>query len=611
MGNSEFGSPVRKKIFNTIILIALCVLVGRLYQLQLIYKDEFGKQSQENSVRTLLREPVRGMIFDRRGRLIVDNRPSYSITITPYEFKSEKIPALAALMRLDEETLRQRIQRVRTWSLFLPSKIHRDADFELIVALEEQRDRFPGIRYVVEAKRHYNSPARLSHVLGYTREISERQLAQQPDIYRPGDLIGSAGIEAAHERVLRGEFGYEYVMVNARGQFVADYSEGRKNISAREGSDLFLTIDAELQAFAENLLGERSGSIVAIDPQNGEILVMISKPDYDLSDLSGVTPPEIWAALNADSTRPLFNRATSSIYPPGSTYKLVLAAAALEKNVITEHTTVNCPGFYRFGNRIYRCHKPEGHGRVNVVEAIKVSCNVFFYHTMLETGFDSWTDFGRMFSFGRRTGIEGLEETPGILPDENYYNRVYGVRGWTRGNLVSLAIGQGEMSVTPLQMAVYAMMMANKGIHYQPRLVSHIYDVSTRQIIELPVRAERINMSQRTWDIIRRGMHKVVDEDGGTARAARIPGISSAGKTGTSQNPHGEGHAWYIGFAPYENPRIAIAVVIENVGYGGAHAAPVAGKIIAKYLSGDAIAQQVPQTVPSLETVRDVVMENE
>jgi penicillin-binding protein 2 len=611
MRNAEFGSPTRKRIFYGIILFIAFVLIGRLYQLQLIYRDEFGKQSQENSVRTILREPIRGMLFDRRGRLIVDNRPSYTVTITPYEFRNENIPALAALMNLEEEMLRQRIHRARGWSLFLPSKIHRDADFELIVALEEMRDRFPGVGYVVEAKRHYNSSARLSHVLGYTKEISERQLAQQPDIYRPGDIIGSSGIEAAFERVLRGEFGFEYVMVNARGQFVADYGEGKRNVPAREGSDLFLTIDAELQAYAEELLGTRSGSIVAIDPQNGEILVMISKPDYDLSLFSGVTPPELWSALNADSTRPLFNRATSSIYPPGSTYKMVLAAAALENNIITEHTTVNCPGFYRFGNRIYRCHKPEGHGRVNVVDAIKVSCNVFFYHTMLETGFDAWTDFGRRFSFGRRTGIEGLDETPGILPDENYYNRVYGARGWTRGNLVSLAIGQGEMSVTPLQMAVYAMMLANKGIHYRPKLVSHIYDVSTRQIIEMPVRSERREISNRTWDLIRRGMHKVVDEDGGTARAARIPGISSAGKTGTSQNPHGEGHAWYIGFAPYDNPRIAIAVVIENIGYGGAHAAPVAGRIIAKYLSGDAIAQQIPQTVPSTEAVRDVVRDTE
>jgi penicillin-binding protein 2 len=611
MRNAEFGSPTRKRIFYGIILVVAFILIGRLYQLQLIYRDEFGRQSQENSVRTILREPIRGMIFDRRGRLIVDNRPSYTVTITPYEFRNDKIPALAALMNLEEELLRQRIQRARNWSLFLPSKIHRDADFELIVALEELRDRFPGVGYVVEAKRHYNSSARLSHVLGYTKEISERQLAQQADIYRPGDLIGSSGIESAFERMLRGEYGFEYVMVNARGQFVADYGDGKRNIPAREGSDLFLTIDAELQAYAEELLGTRSGSIVAIDPQNGEILVMISKPDYDLSLFSGVTPPELWSALNADSTRPLFNRATSSIYPPGSTYKMVLAAAALENNVITEHTTVNCPGFYRFGNRIFRCHKPEGHGRVNVVDAIKVSCNVFFYATMLETGFDAWTDFGRGFSFGRRTGIEDLDETPGILPDENYYNRVYGVRGWTRGNLVSLAIGQGEMSVTPLQMAVYAMMLANKGIHYQPRLVSHIYDVSTRQIIELPVRSERREISNRTWDLIRRGLHKVVDEDGGTARAARIPGISSAGKTGTSQNPHGEGHAWYIGFAPYENPRIAIAVVIENIGYGGAHAAPVAGRVIAKYLSGDAIAQQIPQTVPSTEAVRDVVREIE
>ncbi len=608
----DFGSPTRRRVFYSVILLALFVMIGRLYQLQLFYQDEYGKKSQENSIRTVLREPVRGMMFDRRGRLIVDNRPSYTVTVTPYEFRQENIPALSELLVLDEEILRRRLQRATQWSLFVPSKIHRDAEFPVIVALEEQRERFPGVGYVVEAKRHYNSGARLSHVLGYTREISERQLAQNPGVYRPGDVIGSAGIEAAFEKTLRGEYGYEYAMVNSRGQFVADYSEGKRNTSPREGSDLFLTIDAELQRYAESLIGDRTGSVVAIDPRNGEILVMLSKPDYDLADLSGVTPPELWSSLNSDTLRPLFNRATSSIYPPGSTYKMVLAAAALENGVISERWTASCPGFYRFGNRVFRCHRPEGHGAVNVVEAIKVSCNVFFYQLMLEVGFEQWTSFGRKFGFGRRTGIEGIEETPGIMPDENYYNRIYGPRGWTRGNLISLAIGQGEISVTPLQMAVYAMMLANKGTHHHPYLVSHIYDANTREIIELPRTSERTELSERTWDLLREGMHKVVDEDGGTARAARIPGIPSAGKTGTSQNPHGvEGHAWYVGFAPYDDPQIAIAVIIENVGYGGAHAAPVAGRIVAKYLSGDALAQQIPRTVSPLENVRDFVRDSD
>lgn len=598
MSNGHFGSASRRRIFSIVIVMVLVVMIGRLYQLQLVYQDEWGRKSRDNSVRTILSEPVRGLIYDRRGRLLVDNRPSYTVTVTPNEFRSEKLPELADLLNLDEHVLTERIQRARMWSRFVPSKILRDVDYEIIVELEEFRDRYPGIDYVVEAKRHYNSRARMSHVLGYTKEISERELAQRSDIYRPGDVIGSSGIEASYENVLRGERGLAYVVVNSRGQFVADYSDGYKNVPSREGSDLFLTIDAELQRFAEELLGDRSGSIVAIDPQTGGILALVSKPDYDLSNFSGVTPPDVWAALNADSTRPLFNRAVSSIYPPGSTYKMVLAAAALEDGIITERSTATCPGSYRFGNRVYRCHKPEGHGTINVVEAIQQSCNVFFYQLVLNVGFDRWSNYGRLFGFGQRTGIGSRDETAGILPDTDFYNRIYGVGQWTRGNLISLAIGQGEMSVTPLQMAVYAMLLANRGEYHQPHYVSHIFDSHTRNIFELPYNTQRVNLSQRTWDLLRRGMNKVVDEDGGTGRGAQIRGISSAGKTGTSQNPHGEGHAWYIGFAPFDNPQIAVAIVIENVGFGGRYAAPVAGRLIEHYLQSSVIQDRPRYTVP-------------
>jgi penicillin-binding protein 2 len=599
MGNGHFASANRKKVFSAVVVIALLVLVGRLYQLQLVYQDEWGRKSRDNSVRTILREPVRGLIYDQRGRLIVDNRPSYTVTVTPIEFHAETIPHLAELLDLEEETLRNRIQRARAWSRFVPSKIQRDVDYEVIVRLEEFRDRYPGVGYVVEAKRHYNSRAQMSHILGYTKEISERQLLRDPDRYRPGDVIGSAGIEAAYENVLRGGRGHEYVVVNARGQFVADYSDGNRNIPSREGSDLFLTIDADLQAYAEELIGDRVGSVVAIDPRTGGILALVSKPDYDLSSFSGVTPADVWASMNTDTLRPLFNRATSSIYPPGSTYKMVLAAAALEEGIIGEQWTVNCPGWYRFGNRVFRCHRPEGHGRVNAEEAIKKSCNVFFYQLVLDVGFERWSHYGRLFGFGQRTGIESIEETPGILPDTEYYNRIYGVGQWTRGNLISLAIGQGEVSVTPVQMAVYAMLLANKGQYHQPHMVSHLFDAGTRSIFEIPYDTKQIELSERTWEILRRGMHRVVDEDGGTARLARVRGVASAGKTGTSQNPHGEGHAWYVGFAPYENPQIAIAVVVENVGFGGVHAAPIAGRMVERYLAGRTVRDQPRQAVPA------------
>jgi len=601
MSNGHFASESRKRIFVTVIVVAMLVLVGRLYQLQLVYQDEWGQKSRDNSVRTILQEPVRGLMYDRRGRLIVDNRPSYAVTVTPNEIRREIIPDLAALLNLDEEVLTNRIQRARQWSRFVPSKIKRDVDYQVIVHLEEFRGHYPGVDYVVEAKRYYNSRARMSHILGYTKEISDRQLARQSDVYRPGDVIGSSGIEAAYENVLRGDPGYKYVVVNSRGQFVADYSDGQKNVPSREGSDLFLTIDAELQAYAEELLDDRFGSIVAIDPETGGILALVSKPDYDLSHFSGVTPPDVWEKLNADTSRPLFNRAASSIYPPGSTYKLVLAAAALEDGIINERWTASCPGWYRFGNRVFRCHRAEGHGDVSIVEAIQKSCNVFFYQLMLKVGFDRWSHYGRLFGFGQRTGVGSFEETGGILPTTDYYNRIYGLGQWTRGNLISLAIGQGELSVTPLQMAAYAMVLANGGTYHQPHMVSHVYNSKTKDIFELPYDSRAIDLSTRTWELLRRGMNLVVDEDGGTGRGAQIRGVSSAGKTGTSQNPHGENHAWYIGFAPFENPKIAVAVVIENIGTGGRYAAPVAGRLIERYLEGTIVRDRPHRTVPVLD----------
>jgi len=605
MSNGHFASESRKKIFSVIIIAVMLVLIGRLYQLQLVYQDEWGEKSRDNSVRTMLQEPVRGLMYDRRGRLVVDNRPSYAVTVIPHEFRSEIIPELARILDLDEQVLTNRIQRARSWSRFVPSKIKRDVEYDVIVHLEEFRDQYPGIGYVVEAKRHYNSNARMSHVLGYTKEVSDRVVARQPEVYRPGDVIGSSGIEASFENVLRGERGLNYVVVNARGQFVADYMDGQKNVPSREGSDLFLTIDAELQAYAEELIGNRFGSIVAIDPQTGGILALLSKPDYDLSYFSGVTPPDVWASLNADTSRPLFNRATSSIYPPGSTYKMVLAAAALEDGIINERWTASCPGWYRFGNRVFRCHSADGHGTLNVIDAIQKSCNVFFYQLILKVGFDRWSHYGRLFGFGQRTNVGSFEETGGILPTTDYYNRIYGVGQWTRGNLISLAIGQGELSVTPIQMAVYAMLLANEGYYHQPHLVSHVFDSKNRQIYELPYETRNIGLSSSTWNFLRTGMHRVVDVDGGTGRGAQIHGISSAGKTGTSQNPHGENHAWYVGFAPYDNPEIAIAVVIENVGGGGRYAAPVAGRLIEHYLRGSRVIDEPRRAVPVIEEYYD------
>jgi penicillin-binding protein 2 len=363
-----------------------------------------------------------------------------------------------------------------------------------------------------------------------------------------------------------------------------------------------------LQAYAESLMTEHSGAIVALDPSDGGILALVSKPDYDPSIMSGVTPPELWSQLQTDTTKPLFNRATLTRYPPGSTFKMVLAAAALEEGVIDENYRIRCTGSFRFGNRVFK--DLHVHGSVNVVEAIQRSCNVFFYQLMLKVGFDKWTEYGRRFGFGQPTGTDTGDETAGLLPSDAYYDARYGKGKWTQGYLISLAIGQGEIGVSPLQMACYATALANGGIVYQPHAVEFVHDKSTDKMKKVQYDSSLVGLSPHVMGLLREGMRRVVQEPGGTGGLARIRGIISGGKTGTAENPHGRDHAWYIGFAPFDNPRIAVVVMLENSGFGGAKAAPLARLVMERYLFGGVPSGRpkplLPQTVP-VKTISQVI----
>jgi len=585
----------RRTMYAAIALMFL-FFFARLFQLQMIYSEEYGRKSEENSIRTIPKEPVRGYIFDRNGTLVVDNRPAFTVTIMPFEFDKRTIDELSRLLSLDPEFIRDRLRKGEAYSRFAPVKIKRDIDFKTLAALEENRDRLPGVDTQVESKRWYTTRAMASHTLGYTKEISESQMKLQVDEYAPGDVVGSAGLEARYEPSLRGQKGAEFSMVNVRGQVIGRFENGKNDVPAVEGDDLILTMDFGLQAFAESLMTDKRGAFVAIDPTDGGILAMVSKPDYDLSKFSGVTPPEIWRALNEDEASPLFNRATLTRYPPGSTFKMLLAIAALESGSVTPSWRITCTGAFRMGNKVFK--DLHVHGSVDLVEAIQKSCNVYFYQCMLRTGLDAWSHYGSEFGFGRLTGIDLYEENPGLLPTTAYMDKRYGKDGWTRGFLPSLGIGQGELGVTPLQMACYASALATKGEFHQPHVARAIVTKSPRAIDTLTFQTRHIEVSERTWDIVREGMRRVVEEPGGTGSMARIPGIVSAGKTGTAQNPHGPDHAWYVGFAPFDNPRIAVAMLLENAGYGGTQAAPLAGLCIERYLKGRVTRYDAPPPRP-------------
>ncbi len=581
----EFGSPTRRNVFLAILLCIGLAYTGRLVQLQIIEGSDYRLISETQAIKQLVVEPVRGSMYDRNGKLIVNNSPSFSVQITPKDFREESLPALEHLLGLTEKEIRSRMAKAP--SRFVSTKILRDADFSIIAAIEENRAMFPGVNIVAESKRIYNFQGNSAHLLGYTKEINERQLQTRGDYYRQGDIIGATGLEASYENFLRGQKGVEFAAVNSIGQRVAQFNDGKNDITAEDGFDLQLGVDIGLQDYIEELMKPyKGGAVVAIDPSNGELLAFVSKPDYDLRMFSGKTPSNLYAALLHDSTKPMFNRAALTRYPPGSTWKMLMAIAALQEGIITDKTIINCPGSFTFGGRTWACHGT--HGATDVRKAIHASCNVFFYHMGLKLGIEKFEYYGRMFGFGMLTGLDLVEnqESKGLLPSLTYFNKVY-PHGWPKGALVNLGIGQGEIGVTPLQMAVYTATIANRGTHIQPHAVRAIYNKKLGKLQPIEYESTKLPLNPGIWDVIIQGMYDVVNTPGGTARNARVDSLTVCGKTGTAQNPHGQDHSWFVCFAPRENPKIAICVMLENAGFGGTHAAPLAQKVMTKYFFPD------------------------
>ncbi len=570
-------SVSRKYVLYGMTLFIATLLGSRFFYLQIYQQDIYKEKSSKNSIRILTELPVRGNIYDRNGLLIADNRPSFSIYLIPGQTTTPTIKRMVALFNLDEKKLRQRLRRA---GQFQPVKIARAVDPKTLAYIQENAIDLPGVHWQVEPARHYLHKNGFAHVLGTLGEINERELEIFTD-YELGDVVGKKGIERAMETALRGEKGIRYVKVDAMGR-VVEQLQNQNNQPPYPGNDLYLTIDARLQEYADTLFADKRGALVAIDVRNGEVITLLSKPDYDLNAFVGRINPQIWQQMIADTTHPLYARAYQSAYPPGSTYKIVAAVAALNEHIITPEWKAFCPGYFRIGRRVVRCWNAKGHGWLNLTGAIQNSCNVYFYQLGLKIGIDIWNKYSLLFHFGEKTGIELTNENPGLVPSRAYYDKIYGKNGWTRGMLANLAIGQGELLVTPLQLAQFDMIIANRGKYYPPHLTLKLVDQITGQVMPKIVNQRIIEGIQpEVWDFIHTGMRKVVAE--GTGRAAHIIGISVAGKTGTAQNPHGKSHAWFMGFAPFENPEIAVVVLVENGGSGGGVAAPIAGRYLRKY----------------------------
>lgn len=584
----------RKNAYYFFSFVIFFILTGRLIQLQLINPERFDKESEKNSVKTIITTPARGLIFDKNNTLLVDNKPSYSVTVTKKEFDTNSIGLVSGLLGMEAEDIRTVLKEIEGTNRFIPQRLMRDVDFRVVSFIEENRELLKGIDYKVEPIRLYPTDFKGSHIIGYTKEISKNDLKnQQGDYYKQGDLIGTTGLEAGYENYLRGEKGYEFILQDSKGREVGPLNDGNNDVKSISGYDLILSIDAELQKYAEKLLTGRKGGIVAVDPSNGEILCLVSKPDYDLNVFSGKLSPQVWTALNTDPDKPLFNRATQTKYPPGSTYKMVSAIASMQEGIMKTNSTIVCEGSFRYGDKVFKDHG--AFGSIGFVTSIEHSSNVFYYKLVLKIGFDNWTKYGKLFGFGDKTGIDIPEETKGLLPSPEYFDKVYGPKGWTQGYVVSLGIGQGELGVSPLQMACYTATLANGGTYFQPHFVKYLKNPATGELTPVSFKKRELPVNKEYFKIVQKGMYLVVNGSG-TGRSIRTGAVDIAGKTGTAQNPHGQDHSWFIAYAPADDPKIAICVLVENAGFGATVAAPIAQRIILKYLFGSADETEIKES---------------
>lgn len=564
----------------------LVLLAGRMLYLQTIRYESLYSQSENNRIRIQPIIPMRGKILDRERRPVVTNRGCYSLYVIPGEAaKSGTLGKLSLLLSTDIDDLQRRIKK-NQYGRYQPALVERDIDFEDVAILEEQNEYYPGAVYSKDQVRTYSDSLKSECFTGYVGEVSQEELNQlDPSVYRSGVLIGKAGIEKYYDRILRGIEGTEYLEVAATGQLLGTAAD-QPDRPPESGVDLVLTVDNDVQKAAGEAFGTFCcGAAVAIDPRNGEVLAMVSNPSNDASLFSGPVPDSTWKMILADSTNPLLNRPLNGLYPPGSTYKLMMAGAALESGVITPETMFSpCTGGYRFGNRVFKCWREGGHGSLGVIGALEQSCDVYFYQLGYRLGLDRIYEYSTACGFGKKTGIDLPRESIGLVPNKNWYNRKFGSGKWSSAVLLNLGIGQGELLVTPLQLTQFFCGLANNGRVYRPHLVKAVVTPDGRESENGGEVSFTLPFSESTLRVLKAGLIAVVQGGSGTARGARINGVTVGGKTGTAQNPHGEDHAWFVGMAPADNPEIVACVIIENAGHGSEWAAPAVRKILMAYL---------------------------
>lgn len=574
---------LKHKVFIFIVSLFCIVFVGRLVYIQILKGSVYKLRSETQAIKAQIVYPFRGNIFDKDGNLLVYNVPSFSLQIFSENFRLDRVPLLAKILGMDSLSFINLIHQNIFTFRYGDIKVLRDLDYETVQKILEHSHLLPGVEIVVESKRMYNLKVRMSHIIGYLQEISTEELKNET-YYNLGDFIGKSGVEKYYEMELRGQKGRRYVGILGTGTKTEKFNEGKSDIPVKNGDDLVLSIDLKLQAKAEELLEGKRGAIVAIDPNNGEILALVSKPDYDVNSLAGKDFKTNYQILLNDKNKPFLNRAIQARYPPGSTWKPLMAIAGLEEGVINENSTFFCGGQLIFGDRPFGCHG--AHGNVNVRKAIQASCNVFFYQLALKLQLEKISKWATNFGFGSKTGIDLPFENSGVFPTLEYVKKKFGnLEKAPKGLLLNYGIGQGEIAVTPIQMAVYVAAIANGGTIYVPHVVRAIKNSLLNQTTLLKIESRKIDVNPKTIEIVKKAMFDVVNVPGGTAFGIRLPGIDICGKTGTAQaaQPGQRDHSWFVCFAPKDNPKIAMSVVVENAGFGAAVAAPIARELIKEF----------------------------
>jgi penicillin-binding protein 2 len=578
----------RLRVLTIIGAVFFCLIIARLGQFQLVFGVRYFRLAEMNRIRRIIVTAPRGQIFDRNDILLASTRPAFSISVTPLETDSGAIDKLSSITNIPFPEIWQKVERNRT--LALPITIKRDIDADLVAKIEENSNLLSGVVVEVEPLRYYPFADTFSHVLGYVNEIREDEL-QKDSSYNPSNCIGRAGLEAKYEEYLRGYDGMKFIEVDSRGKEVGPIYE-KKPVPVKTGADLYLTIDASLQRFACQVLKDyNQAAIVGIDLSDGGIICLVSKPGFDPNILLGPLPAEEWNKLINDRGKPFFNRTIMSGYPPGSTFKPCIALAGLENGLLTQNTHFQpCTGKFQFGNRIFKCWT--AHGQLNLIDAITQSCNIYFYQTGLKVGLDLITQTALKCGFGKPTGIDLPEENQGLVPTRKYLDQRYGKNRWTKGILLNLGIGQGEILVTPLQLANFYAAIAGSSAFFTPHLLKKIVP-KDKLAHNYAAQKRHSSLLAKNYEVIKEALFYAVER--GTGAAAKVEEVVIAGKTGTAQNPFGEDHAWFVGYAGNPTPTVLFCVIVENAGKGGAVSAPIARELFRRYF-------QLTAAVPSSDS---------